>query len=620
MSNKTYPICDVDRWKKFVKGEGEAPAGATEPTEIVLTKEIAAAVVKNSADMKKREVSIIFSTDSVDRDGDVIRQRGIDFAAYRENPVVLFAHNSRDLPVARSMKVFQTENRTRSVSIDRFTERDLNALGDTVFRMLTHETPFLNASSIGFRPMKWAEREVSEEERSQFYYPVEFSKIEKLEHSIVPVPANAEALQGAKSIGIDLHPIEVWAEEMLDMAKAIKDGGILSREHLEKCWDMSRGQVRSIVVPDVDKLYGEEPKPAEVKACPVVDGADEVILEFKGATPPDPSGFTAAAEDSDWTAPSLADFSRERFEPDTTFAERSPAARRAVATHFAWAEAMPPENYSQLGLPHHRATDSAAVLRGVNASIAVLNGARGGIPAMPDSDKSAVGRHLNRHRTVGWGLEALEIRAMDEVEIKALLERMSEEVGKSESLSKGEALEALNLAIDAVIAAPKDEAGGDPVVAPEVPAETASEEPQKTLDGNAESVDDAAQGSDAEEASFEFPSVRSEEVASKDSVESQLKELREGQRATVGLMKQLVELLKGAVEAEAEIEIEADAGDGDKGSEGLDDEVFVVLAADEDAESKKELTSADEVGRFIARETAEAVTRGLKEARGRLPN
>lgn len=603
MSNKTYPIYDVEQWKKFAIGEAESPAGVADPSDVLLTKEVVSAVVKNSADMKKREVSIIFSTDAVDRDGDVIRQRGIDFAAFRDNPVVLFAHNSRDLPIARSMKVFQTENRTRSVSIDRFTERDLNPLGDTIFRMLTHETPFLNASSIGFRPVKYAAREIPEEEKDQFFYPLEFSKIEKLEHSIVPVPANAEALQGAKSMGIDLNPIERWAEQMLDLEKAASEG-FLSREHLEKCWDISRGQTRSIMVPDVERLY-------ESALVDSTDDGEKVIIEFKGTTPADPSGFGTAEEDAEWNAPTLADFSRERFEPDAAFQERTPTARRAVASHFAWAEANPPDNFGQLKLPHHRANDSSAVLRGVNAAIAVLNGARGGVE-MPEADKMAAGRHLNRHRTVGFSLEPIEIRAMDEEGIKALLEQMAAEIVNHERIGVEAAKADLADAVDVLVAEPTAV-----VDVAEVVAETDAIE---ALDEKVETVDDAAQGSSDADASFEFPSVRSEEDASRDTVDAQLQELREGQRATIGLVKQLVEAIKSVAEAgaEAEIEIEAE-GDKLEGLEGLDDEFVVLLAADE-AESNKGLTSAGEIGRFIANETAEAITKGFREAMGRLPN
>ncbi len=52
-----------------------------------------------------RVVEAIVSTGSVDRERDVIRQDGWRLDAYRRNPVILLAHDTSQLPVARATAV-----------------------------------------------------------------------------------------------------------------------------------------------------------------------------------------------------------------------------------------------------------------------------------------------------------------------------------------------------------------------------------------------------------------------------------------------------------------------------------------------------------------------------------
>jgi hypothetical protein len=52
-----------------------------------------------SADASKARYSYIISTGSVDRMGDVIDPNGWQLAAFKTNPVVLWAHDSSQLPV-----------------------------------------------------------------------------------------------------------------------------------------------------------------------------------------------------------------------------------------------------------------------------------------------------------------------------------------------------------------------------------------------------------------------------------------------------------------------------------------------------------------------------------------
>lgn len=678
-------MMDVESWKKFVHGEAEPPSGF-KADEVVLVKDCNAHVVKGShADLAKREVTIVFSTESIDRDGDIIRQRGLDFKAFKENPVVLFAHNGRVLPIGRSMKIFQTDSRTRSVSVDRFTPPDLNELGDTVFRMLTHETPFLNAASIGFRPTKFEHREVDEEERQGFFFPTDFIKAEKLEHSIVPVPANSEALIAAKSAGINLGPIKAWAEEMLDEDRALKDG-VLSRENIERCWGIACG-TRSFVIPDVEGVHEDKERDGRLESMAGLNHGgslkgddhgkeecsckDEVIVEFKGTIPPNPSGFPTAPADTAWSRPRFRD-----FETEGTFEDLSATRRRAIARHFGWAETMPPENFGQLKLPHHQASNMAVVLRGVNAALAALNGARGGVD-IPEGDRAPTNRHLNSHRRNQFSLDPIELRSMEDEEMKELLKRLAAEIADHEGTTEEEATKALDEAIEEFTAANKaddaDAADIDPgdytkeqlegIVSAAVSKLYEPEDDGGDLDGvdgNNSKTEDSTEGTkdpeaitykfgdtemeitsedfaaavkvavecllqskQKEEDPFEFPSIKDEDVAAKDEVGVQLSELRAGQRTMAELVKKLVEAIKVSGEPDGDgvpKEGTTEPKEGTTPEKGSDDEVVMLLADDEPEKKDGEGPSGADIGALIATQTAEAVTAALSLATGRLPN
>ena len=110
---------------------------------------------------------------------------------------------------------------------------------------------------------------------------------------------------------------------------------------------------------------------------------------IKGSTPGNVSS-ERAPENTAWSAPTLSDFTSESFD------DLSVAQRNRIARHFAWAEHIPPESFGQLKLPHHKASDGQIVLRGVNAAMGALLGARGGV-AIPDADRRAVYNHLAKH-------------------------------------------------------------------------------------------------------------------------------------------------------------------------------------------------------------------------------
>ncbi len=181
-----------------------AVAGTALP-DALLRKQYVADTVKAEGGTSRR-VAFTISTGAVDRDRDTLKADGWQLDSYRKNPVVLWAHDSRSLPIGRAESIRIGSGQLKAVA--EFVTADMNPLAESVLKMLG--AGFLRATSVGFRPLpgkyKW------NDDRGG----IDFEEQELLEFSVVPVPANPEALMDAKAAGIDVGPVKTWAERVLD--------------------------------------------------------------------------------------------------------------------------------------------------------------------------------------------------------------------------------------------------------------------------------------------------------------------------------------------------------------------------------------------------------------------
>ncbi|WP_193171263.1 HK97 family phage prohead protease [Nisaea nitritireducens] len=132
----------------------------------------------------ERQVRVVVSTSSLDRDGDIIEVKGIDLAAYRLNPIVLNQHRRAE-PIARC-----TDIRIKGDTIEatvQFPDEGVSPKSDEVYGLIKAE--ILNAVSIGIIPLEWSNMDDKEPWRGKRY-----NKSEMIEFSVVSVPANSEAL------------------------------------------------------------------------------------------------------------------------------------------------------------------------------------------------------------------------------------------------------------------------------------------------------------------------------------------------------------------------------------------------------------------------------------------
>lgn len=152
-------------------------------------------------------LSFVASTDAPDRYGDTVDQTGWDTASFEANPVLLWAHDYSKPPVGKVGQLDKSGNLTaRAIE---FTPKEMNAFGAEVGAMV--EAKFLNTVSVGFLPKAWEER-YDEGGRFLGYH---FKSAELLEISVVPVPANPQALAEGRAFAKSLTE---WASAIDDAA------------------------------------------------------------------------------------------------------------------------------------------------------------------------------------------------------------------------------------------------------------------------------------------------------------------------------------------------------------------------------------------------------------------
>jgi HK97 family phage prohead protease len=164
------------------------PARA-EPRSLVEPRALALHVRKDAGSLREKERVAVFiaSTDAVDSYGEVVDQEGWDFSRFQDNPVILFAHDSRSLPVGKALKWYvETNDKGRKQLVIEVYFSKINPFAEMVWQMILEDT--LRACSVGFMPGGIETREIDGKERIVLVRNCLF------ELSICPVPANPEAV------------------------------------------------------------------------------------------------------------------------------------------------------------------------------------------------------------------------------------------------------------------------------------------------------------------------------------------------------------------------------------------------------------------------------------------
>lgn len=175
----------------------------------------------------QRKSVFTISSGSVDRDNDIVNPDGWDFAEYRKNPIILWAHDAKQLPLAKSAREWVVDGRVRSVA--EFPEKGVHPFADQVFALVGGG--FIRGTSVGFRP-------IAAEPRQKGGY--HYQRQELMEYSILPIPSNRDALREAKGAGLEVKGVIEWCKQAIE---AGEDGIWLPREMVEKALMLAEPRV-----------------------------------------------------------------------------------------------------------------------------------------------------------------------------------------------------------------------------------------------------------------------------------------------------------------------------------------------------------------------------------------
>lgn len=194
-------------------------------------KAYTAQVKQNDSD--DRTLDFVISTSEVDRDGDVIDPKGLDFSNYKKNPVVLAFHDSSK-PIGKTTKLrVGSDKVTASV---KFMGPELSEEADRIFRM--SREGFISGASIGFIPKDF---ELSEDRPGG----LDFKSAEILEWSVVSIPSNSSSLAERSRDTIQSQVKDFLDQEIDTTSRANTAESIL------------RGF--SIMTKNTDKLFEKDP-------------------------------------------------------------------------------------------------------------------------------------------------------------------------------------------------------------------------------------------------------------------------------------------------------------------------------------------------------------------------
>lgn len=174
------------------------------------------------------------ATEGVKADGIDLRMEGAQLDRFRDNPVILFGHNSwgrTNLPIGRASDV-EVEGKRLRIAIEFDQEDDF---ARTIERKIRNK--FLNAVSIGFDVQAW------EKPGMNHWNGGVATKWELFETSVVPVPMDEKAtVESGRSGNLTIDP-DLWgllrSQIGFEVAKGIK-------EHFENAREIGKGVVDSI--------------------------------------------------------------------------------------------------------------------------------------------------------------------------------------------------------------------------------------------------------------------------------------------------------------------------------------------------------------------------------------
>lgn len=148
-------------------------------------------------DIAERTVDVVMSTPTIDRHGERV-ELDWELRSFKANPIVLWAHDSRDLPLGRCENVRIEANAL--IGTIRFCSAAANPKAEQCLQLFREGV--LNAVSVGFIPHSYRFEKDDDEEI------LVLSQNELVELSVTPTPANPEALVRRRAKALAMRTAE----------------------------------------------------------------------------------------------------------------------------------------------------------------------------------------------------------------------------------------------------------------------------------------------------------------------------------------------------------------------------------------------------------------------------
>jgi HK97 family phage prohead protease len=204
-----------------------------------------------------------------------------NLSAFRANPIILFGHDYRSLPVARCTSV-GWDGEALSGTVE-FIEPSISPEAEKVFQLV--KAGFMRACSVGMVPL--------DPPKANPKGGYDYGRVELLEVSLVPVPSQPDALAKALRAGTTSPTSDeameraVWLAASLTVAA--EEGERSMRQFLSTLpeselkiveWLADDGYLDGILSDDPFK----DATPEEIKAAEKL-AAEQFALEYRGKLP-----------------------------------------------------------------------------------------------------------------------------------------------------------------------------------------------------------------------------------------------------------------------------------------------------------------------------------------------
>tara|TARA_R100001510_G_scaffold57512_1_gene65892 strand:+ start:375 stop:968 length:594 start_codon:yes stop_codon:yes gene_type:complete len=160
------------------------------------------------------KVDATITTETIDRDGEVLISQGMDASEYEKNPVVFYNHDYAQ-PIGKITDIRRDTGKI-DASIE-FAQRPEGFEGSYFPEFVESlvDQGIVKGISVGFVPLPGGVRKASTKDREDYGDQVRqvYSKWKLLEVSVAPLPANATALVSAVRKGVvSLEDAERWLD------------------------------------------------------------------------------------------------------------------------------------------------------------------------------------------------------------------------------------------------------------------------------------------------------------------------------------------------------------------------------------------------------------------------